>query len=152
MQNSQFIQYVIAMVLIYVAIEDILKFKIRNESVVILIVLFVIAAMAPGALWPAFWHVVFGLVMFAVMLAIYALGVIGGGDAKLLTVAFLWMGWENTSLFCILLALAAATYYMLHRFGHILPGKPGANGKTMIPYGPCIAAAWIGTMALQMSA
>lgn len=151
MQTSQLIQFVIGMVLIYIAIEDMLKFKIRNESIVVLIVLFLIAALASGALWPALWHVLFGLVMFAVVLAIYAFRVIGGGDAKLLSVAFLWMGWENTSLFCILLGLAAAIYYILHRFGHILPGKPGPNGKTLIPYGPCIASAWIGTMALQMS-
>ena len=148
MQNDQFIQLVAGMVLIYIGIEDILKFKIKNESVLALLVLFFIAALLHGALWPTVYHVVFGLVMFAVLFAIYALGWLGGGDAKLLAVAFLWVGPENASLFAVLLPLAAAAYYLLHRFAHLLPARPGPNGRTMIPYGPCIAAAWIGTMVL----
>jgi prepilin peptidase CpaA len=151
MPHSQLIQLLTAVVLIYIALEDVLKFKIKNQSVVTLLVLFFVAATVQGALWPTVWHVVFGLIMFAVLLATYALGWLGGGDAKLLSVAFLWMGWENTSLFCLFLALATAIYYIFHRFGHILPGKPGPNGRTMIPYGPCIATAWIATMVLRMA-
>jgi Flp pilus assembly protein protease CpaA len=90
--------------------------------------------------------------MFAFMIATYALGAMGGGDAKLLSVAFLWIGSANASLFCLLLAIASAAYYVLHRFGRILPGKPGPRGKTLIPYGPCIAAAWIATMILRKAA
>ena len=138
-------------VLIYAAFEDMARFRIRNATVTVLIALFLIDAIANGALWPTIRHVTFGLAMFAILLITYARGALGGGDVKLLSAAFLWMGWENTPLFCILLAVATTAYYVLNRFAHILPGKPGPHGKTLIPYGPCIASAWIVTMLLRVA-
>jgi prepilin peptidase CpaA len=101
-----------------------------------------------GALWPPLWHLLFGAVMFALVIALYSFGLFGGGDAKLLSVAFLWTGAQNASLFCLLLSLAAIIYFVLVRLFHILPGKTTATGF-MIPYGPCIAAAWITTMVIK---
>ena len=152
MQNGQFVEIAAGMVLIYIGIEDMLKFKIKNESIFVLLILYFFAALFTGAPAAIVSHVAFGLIMFAILLGIYALGWLGGGDAKLLSVAFLWLGFENAPLFAILLALAAGAYSVLLQFGYLLPGKPGLKGRTLIPYGPCIAAAWIGTMALRMSA
>ena len=148
MMNANFIQLLVGMVLIYIAIEDMLRFKIANESVIVLTLLFLVFSLVSGALWPPLWHLLFGAVMFALVLALYSLGLFGGGDAKLLSVAFLWIGAQNASLFCVLLSLAAGVYLVLQRLC-ILPGKTNAKGRLMISYGPCIAAAWITTAAIR---
>ena len=148
MLNANFIQLLVGMVLIYTAIEDMLRFKIANESIIVLTLLFLVFSFVSGALWPPLWHLLFGAVMFALVIALYSFGLFGGGDAKLLSVAFLWTGAQNASLFCLLLSLAAIIYFVLVRLFHILPGKTTATGF-MIPYGPCIAAAWITTMVIK---
>jgi prepilin peptidase CpaA len=148
MLNANFIQLLVGMVLIYIAIEDMLRFKIANESIFVLTLLFLVFSLVSGALWPPLWHLLFGAVMFALVLTLYSFGVFGGGDAKLLSVAFLWIGAQNAALFCLLLSLAAIIYFVLVRLFHILPGKITATGF-MIPYGPCIAAAWITTMVIN---
>jgi prepilin peptidase CpaA len=148
MQNIS-IQFPVMLVLIYCSITDIKSFKIKNESVILLLCLFAIAALM-GAFSPnVVAHIAFGAAMFAVLLGSYALGLIGGGDAKLLSAAFLWIGPEKASVFCIFLGCAALIYFVLHKFLRILPGKPGPNGRTLIPYGPCIAAAWMAVLAIQ---
>ena len=149
MLNANFIQLLVGMVLIYVAIEDMLRFKIANESVMVLALLFLVFSLVSGALWPPLWHLLFGAVMFAFVVAVYSFGVIGGGDAKLLAIAFLWIGAQNASFFCILLTLSAGVYLVLQRLFHILPGKTNAAGQFMMPYGPSIAVAWIATMAIR---
>ena len=148
MLNANFIQLLVGMVLIYIAVEDMLRFKIANGSIIVLALLFLVFSLVTGALWPPLWHLLFGAVMFAFVVAAYSYGVMGGGDAKLLAVAFLWIGAQNATLFCLLLSVAAGVYLVLQRLFHFLPGKTNATGRFMIPYGPCIAAAWITTMAL----
>lgn len=143
------VQSVVVFILIYCSITDLTSFKIKNTSVIILVVLFVIAALM-GAFSPNIAiHIAFGLAMFAVLLASYAMGLVGGGDAKLLSAAFLWTGPQKATLFCIILACITLIYFVLHKFLRVLPGKPGPNGKTLIPYGPCIAVAWIAVLAIR---
>lgn len=149
MITAHFIQLLVGLVLIYIAIEDMLRFKIANESILVLMLLFLVYSLVGGALWPPLWHLLFGAVMFALVLALYSFGLFGGGDAKLLSVAFLWIGMQNATLFCLLLSLAAGAYLVLQRLFYILPGKTNAKGRSMISYGPCIAAAWITTMAIK---
>jgi prepilin peptidase CpaA len=116
----------------------------------ILVALFFTFSLPTSGVWPTFWHVIFASAIFVVILGVYSLGALGGGDVKLLSAAFLWMGAENASLFCILLAAAATAYLIIYRAFRILPIKLNAKGGIMVPYGPCIAAAWIGTEILQM--
>ena len=149
MLNANLIQLLVGMVLIYVAIEDMLRFKIANESIIVLALLFLVFSIVSGALWPPLWHLLFGAIMFAFIVAAYSYGVIGGGDAKLLAVAFLWIGAQNATLFCLLLSVAAGVYLVLQRLFHILPCKTNAKGQFMIAYGPCIAVAWIVTMTIK---
>jgi prepilin peptidase CpaA len=46
----------------------------------------------------------FAALMFVVMLAFYSIGWLGGGDVKILTVAFLWTGSSGALPFAILLS------------------------------------------------
>jgi prepilin peptidase CpaA len=58
-------------------------------------------------------HVAAGLSMLVLASVCFGLGLMGGGDAKLLAAAALWMGWRNLAPFVLLTALAGACLGML---------------------------------------
>jgi prepilin peptidase CpaA len=83
---------VAAAILFYAASTDLKHYQIRNELVAVLAALFVLHAFLSGR-WPGMaWNVGLAVIMFAVMISFYAQNLMGGGDVKLLTVAFLWAG------------------------------------------------------------
>ena len=96
---------------IYVAVfaaasaSDIVRYEIPNA-----LSLALAAAFLPFA-WSlpppiAVAHLGAGLCMLALAALGFAFGLIGGGDAKLLAAAALWMGWHNLAPFVLLTALA----------------------------------------------
>jgi Flp pilus assembly protein protease CpaA len=91
-------------------------------------------------------HGAFAAVLFVILALMYHFGTMGGGDLKLLTVAFLWLGFEHAFLFCILLCLASLVYVVVAKFGWVPSRKIG--GRTSVPFGPSISVAWITTMLL----
>src|SRR6266568_5329497 len=93
------ISFVLGAALIYVILDDLRNARIRNEVVIVLAALFVVAAITRGEYSEAMRHLVFAAVMFLLILAMYALGMMGGGDAKLLAVAFLWLGVGSSATF-----------------------------------------------------
>ncbi len=86
-----------AAVLFYVALTDFKQFKIRNELILVLAGLFVVHALLSGRWVSAHWNLAFAAVMFGVMLYFYAQNWMGGGDVKILTVGFLWVGFLCSS-------------------------------------------------------
>ena len=78
----------IAALLFYIAATDLRDFKIRNDLVIALGVLFFVHAGLSGRWTFLHWNIGFAAVMFAVMLYGYAQKLIGGGDLKLMTVGF----------------------------------------------------------------
>ncbi|MEE1656964.1 prepilin peptidase [Microvirga sp. CF3062] len=91
---------------LWAAASDLTTMKIRNELVLFLLAVY--AALAPLA---GFGVVEIGLsaaVAFGVlvcMFAFFALGWIGGGDAKLAAVVALWLGADHAPAFVIYTAL-----------------------------------------------
>ena len=81
-----------AATLFWVALTDLREFKVRNEFVAILAGLFLAHALASGEWVSMQWNVGFALLMLAGGAYAYSLQQIGGGDLKLLAVAFLWTG------------------------------------------------------------
>ena len=84
--------------------------------------------------------------VFVVLAVTYHFGMMGGGDLKLLTIAFLWLGLEHGLLFCLLLCAASLVYIGIARLNW-LPSRK-LDDRTRIPFGPSIAVAWITTMLL----
>jgi hypothetical protein len=84
-----------AVTLFWVALTDLREFKVRNEFVAILAGLFVAHALSSGAWVSMQWNFAFALLMLAAGAYAYSLQQIGGGDLKLLAVAFLWTGTNN---------------------------------------------------------
>ena len=75
------------------AIKDTMTMTIPNWMNIALAVLFVPGAIAAGIGWPlAGWHLVAGLAAFVLSFGLFAFGVFGGGDAKMIPAVILWIG------------------------------------------------------------
>src|ERR1041384_5879753 len=110
------------------AINDLLRYEIPDMSSVALVAAFMVtAAYLPFSL--SAWHALAGLSTFLIAALLFAIGVCGGGDVKLLGATALWMGWNNLPEFFLLTALAGGVLALLllvarrlasppHKFGH----------------------------------
>jgi prepilin peptidase CpaA len=95
-------------------------------------------------------HLAVGLALFAMGFVLFSLGLFGGGDAKLLAAAGLWLGWPDVVPFLVLtalaggaLALAVGLWSLLSATSEIKQGslfrRFGAL-KPNVPYGLALAA------------
>ncbi len=144
----QFLRFLVllgvVLTLLHVIVEDLRRFRITNRSVAILTGLFVAWILIHRDWSGLAVHAAFGGVMFAVLLGMYALRLMGGGDVKLLAVAFLWLGHEASLVFTLGMAAFTLIYVVAARMKW-LPARPSDKGLR-IPFGPSIAAAWIATI------
>jgi prepilin peptidase CpaA len=142
------------LLLIAAAIKDATTMTIPNW--IPLAALGAFLALAPFELAPAQvgLHLLAGLTVLAVGFAMFSLNWVGGGDAKLLAAAALWMGWSSTLEFLLWTALAGGGLslglLMIRRAALYLPFvAPLASGegavarllapKGDVPYGLAIA-------------
>jgi prepilin peptidase CpaA len=139
-----------AVTLFWVALTDLREFKVRNELVVILTCLYLSYALFSGAWVSMQWNVGFALLMFAGGAYAYSLQQIGGGDLKLLTVAFLWTGPWLAAPFVILLLIFTLIYYLAARLGFAASRQTSAGLR--IPLAPSLGGALIGVIALGLIA
>jgi prepilin peptidase CpaA len=94
------------------------------------------------------WNVGFALLIFAVMLYFYSQGLLGGGDVKLLTVAFLWAGVDCALPFALLLSLFATVHTIAGKLGWVEVQHLGQDKRSRIAFAPSVAAALIGIFML----
>jgi prepilin peptidase CpaA len=110
--------------------------------------LFVLHAFLSGR-WPGIaWNVGLALLIFAVMLYFYSQNLLGGGDVKLLTVAFLWAGVDCALPFAILLLLFATVHVIAGKLGWVVLRRVGEDKRSRIAFAPSVAAALIGIFML----
>ena len=131
-----------AAILFYVAFTDLKHYKIRNDVILILAGLFFVYVALSGHWMTMFWNSVFAALLFFLMLYFYSRSLMGGGDLKLLTVAFLWVGPSCVVPFSLLLLL----FVGIHVFGaklKLVDIKQGEGQKKSIAFAPSIAAALI---------
>src|SRR5262249_6768488 len=126
-------------VLFYVALTDFKQFKIRNELILVLAGLFVVDAPLSGRWVIALWNLAVAALMFAVMFYFYAQNLMGGGDVKILTVGFLWVGLGCALPFAVLLAVFAAVHVVAAKLGRAEGQHVGRQKR--LPLGPSVAAA-----------
>lgn len=85
--------------LVLAALTDLLEMTIPNRIPVILLASFLVVAPFVGLTWTGFGlHLLAGLIVFSVGFSLFALNVMGGGDAKLLTAAAVWYGFSPSLL------------------------------------------------------
>lgn len=77
----------------FAAISDMLSMTIANRISIILVATFAVVAPLTGMDWSAFGlHLAAGAAVLAVTFVLFAMGGMGGGDAKLLAATSVWMG------------------------------------------------------------
>jgi prepilin peptidase CpaA len=138
-----------ATTLFYVAVNDLREFKIRNEIVITLACLYGIYAFLPGEWVDAWRNVALAVFMFVFLLIFYARGWLGGGDVKILTVGFLWVGDRYAMPFSIFLLIFACIHVLAARLGWVRVRYAG--GTTLLAFAPAVAGALIGVFALKWS-
>jgi prepilin peptidase CpaA len=135
-------------ILFYAALTDLKRYQIRNELIAVLAGLFFLHAFLSSR-WPGMaWNVGFALLIFAVMLYFYSQGLLGGGDVKLLTVAFLWAGVDCAFPFALLLSLFATVHTIAGKLGWVELQHAGEDKRSRIAFAPSVAAALIGIFML----
>jgi prepilin peptidase CpaA len=81
--------------MVFAAVSDTLSMTIANRVPLLLLVVFAIVAPLTGMGWAAYgWHFAAGALVLAVTFGLFALGGMGGGDAKLLSATAVWMGFN----------------------------------------------------------
>ena len=136
----------------YAAAADLLTMTISNRLTLGLIAGFVVLAPLTGMDWQAFgFHLATGGAVLAIAFFCFAMGWIGGGDAKLAAGIALWLGWPSTIEFiCIASLLGGALTLTLLAFRQsVVPvfmiRRPWVqrlhNDKAGVPYGIALAIA-----------
>jgi prepilin peptidase CpaA len=137
-----------AAILFYAAMTDLKRYRIPNELIVVLAGLFVLHALVSGR-WPGMaWNAALALVMFVVLLYFYSRSLLGGGDVKLLTVAFVWTGVDCALPFAVLLSLFAMGHVTAGKLGWVDLQPLGEDKRSRIAFAPSVAAALIGIFML----
>jgi prepilin peptidase CpaA len=139
---SQLILVLTAAVLFYVAFTDLKHYKIRNEFILVLTGLFLLYVIIVGSWTTLVWNFGFATLLFLLMLFFYSMKLMGGGDLKLLTVAFLWVGPFCAMPFAVFLFFFAGIHSLAAKFKFVESRVEGEYKA--IAFAPSIAAALIG--------
>src|SRR5712671_459082 len=148
--NAFFADLVLAatvIVLMYAAWTDLRHYKIRNEAIALLIVLFVLHRMFLNRWTDSAWNLGLAATIFVVLLCFYSRQWMGGGDVKMLAVALLWTGVECAPAFAVLLLLFVSLHAGAARLGWAASQTLGDDRRPRIAFAPSIAAALIPIVA-----
>lgn len=132
------------------AFNDLFSMTIPNRISLALLVSFVVLAPLSGMpVLEVGEHLLTGVLVLAVCLIFFAMGVMGGGDAKLLTAAAVWFGFGSSltefavyvsvfgGMLTLILLILRSQAAAIQALGMQLPGSLLLEKK--IPYGIAIA-------------
>jgi prepilin peptidase CpaA len=136
----------------FAASSDLLTMTISNRIPLALASGFLLLATACGFSPQAvLWHTFAGLAVLAAGLALFARGLVGGGDAKLAAVAALWLGLDRLADFALLSSLLGGAVTLATLAFRRMPLPTGLADKVQamrlhqpdggVPYGIALAAA-----------
>lgn len=141
--------YALTLAMLAVIYLDITRYLIPNSLNAAILVMFVGAAFFLPFSWLA---LVAASIILVVGLGFFALGLMGGGDIKLLTVLALWTGWGIVTLQFILLTALVGGVLVLFTFAaravapifwKRTPLPRFLTWKQPVPYGIAIAGAFL---------
>lgn len=133
--------------MLFAAVSDMLSMTIANRVSILLAVTFMTVAPLTGMAWAAYGlHLAAGLLVLCVTFGLFAIGGMGGGDAKLLAATSIWMGFNMTLLQYLVFAsvIGGALTLAILAFRKsplaLLAGNNAflrhfANEKVGVPYG-----------------
>ncbi|MGE4432116.1 MAG: prepilin peptidase [Sphingobium sp.] len=89
--------------------------------------------------WPDMaLQIAMGIGVFGLFAALFALGMMGGGDVKLLAAIALWFPWQALSLLLVLMAILGGVITLITVIDHRLRKR---EGQPEVPYGVAISLA-----------
>lgn len=92
---------------IFAGIKDMRSLIIPNWLNLAIVILFLPAAFLAGLSLEAFgWHIAIAAIALVIGFTLFAFGVFGGGDAKMIPAVLLWMGPDAAIEFSFTMALA----------------------------------------------
>jgi prepilin peptidase CpaA len=134
------------LLMIAAAAGDVLTMRISNWLNLLIAALFPPLALAAGMPWEMIGlHAAAGAAMLVAGYGLFALGLFGGGDAKLMAAASLWLGWTGLPAFIMVTALAGGILGLLVLLRAALVRKAaaahsGGAAQLDVPYGAALAA------------
>lgn len=143
--------------MVYAAVSDMLSMTIANRVSLIMIATFAVVAPLTGMDWGIYgMHFAAAAVTLAITFALFALGGMGGGDAKLMTATALWLGFDPLLVQYLLLAGVVGgvlTVAILKYRGSVLAAFTGSNPflrhfadeRQGVPYGIALGFAGLVT-------
>lgn len=148
---GQFFLMLFPLLMILSGAVDVMTRRIPNSLVVGTAALFLPAALVTGMpLWIMSLHVATAAVLLALGFGLFSFGVVGGGDAKMMAAAGLWLGFPCSILFITfsalaggLLAAAMGLWFLVTMEGGMHSAwfdKAVAPLKPSVPYGFALAA------------
>lgn len=144
MTTYYLIHGLICFVLLFVIFDDLKNYRIRNCSVLLLLLATTGAITLTGGVGELAWHLIPAAPALILLVCAYSRQLVGGGDAKLIVVAFVYVGPAGSLLFAIALLLFTLAYWLAVRAAVVPFKRIGA--QISVPFGPSIAGAWIVTM------
>lgn len=134
----------LASLLLAAAVTDIRSRIISNKlniAIAALAPLYWIASGVPA--WPDMaLQIALGMGMFGVFAALFALGLMGGGDVKLLAAVALWFPWQALGALLLIMAILGGVVTVVTVIHHRMTRR---LGQPEVPYGVAIslAAMWL---------
>jgi prepilin peptidase CpaA len=133
--------------MVFAAVSDMLSMTIANRVSLVLVATFAVVAPLTGMAWSVYGlHLAAGMLVLSVTFGLFAIGAMGGGDAKLLAATSVFFGFDmslmNYLLIATLIGGAITLGIMIYRksamavfTGHNLFLRNFADEKAGIPYG-----------------
>jgi prepilin peptidase CpaA len=142
--------FIFPFMMLYAAAMDVLTMRITNRvSIGLAAAFFIVAAIAGMPAQQMLVHVGVGLAVLVANMLLFQLRLVGGGDAKLLAAAALWVGYEQLIPFLVYVTIfggVLALVLLAYRFApaDVLPLPNWAirlhNRSEGMPYGVAITA------------
>ena len=134
----------------FAAYSDWKKYTIPNYLSLILIILYPVFVLTSPIEISWTFSLIIAAITFVVGFALFALGLFGGGDVKLITALSLWAGTSYILTFLVFMVLAGgllvlvviireALKQMTDKGGFIRGARSAIRTKTPVPYGVAIA-------------
>jgi prepilin peptidase CpaA len=133
--------------LCYVSLLDFKEYKIPNWSILLLVGLFLTHAFFSGRWINIQFNLGLALIIFLFSIYFYSRGLMGGGDVKILTIAFLWVGIDCALPLAVLIMLFATIHTGVAKLGWKVARSN--EGRMRIPFAPSVGAALVSTFILD---
>ena len=146
---------------LWAAASDLGAYRIPNFCVLLILALFPAFSLLAGGVAPLLPHALVGGAVLVVGIPLYAFGLAGAGDFKLLAAAALWAGPQALPALLMVMALSggvlAGAWWLrgklrLRAAGAAPEADSGGAVSTHLPYGVAIAAGALVVLVQQLQA